>query len=565
MALPEHELERIGILASRVLDGEATEQECADLARLRSEFPEVRELCADLEAGQAALDGGAGTAPLPGGFAQQISYRAMREGTPAQLGASRIHLYWAAAAASVAAAVLLWMALDRGGETPSGDNTAKRHAPEQGAPQRERTAPERGTDSLFPERERSAPKSEPRAEEDRPTTPVTPERTTPERPVVPDRPTAPERPTVVEQPPTLPAPGPGTTPEPAPAPEQPDKPVAPQPAVVVASFDELDGRSLAVLPADGAEWETVGSDDLASATITAGTQLRASEGFVSLALQEGGYAALDRGAEIGFDRPARGRPMRMRVGKGRVFVDLDERTAGLTADCGTATVELEPGSRVALDVAGGEVGVTVLEGHAVVLGRKEGAEPKRVGRHKGLKVSRLGRAGSVSKRSPRMKHHERRFLERRFERAGATLFGRTSRWGQHGAQIDRQAKELLAQGATPRELMPLLMKAQKLGYEGPEALVLLRAFEAATKAGLSREQTSMGIRRVLMQRMRHKELEGALARWIADPSGADRPDHPGKPGRGRDPRKGEKPRHPGKAGGKPGKPGGKKGMAGRRR
>ncbi|MHC5019161.1 MAG: hypothetical protein ACYTGX_03405 [Planctomycetota bacterium] len=561
MALPEHELERIGILASRVLDGEASEAECADLARLRSEFPEVRELCADLEAGQAALAAGAGSAPLPEGFAQQISYRAMREGAPAPLSTPRVWLYWGAAAASVAAAALLWLALDGGDDAPRTDDTAKKSAPGRTTPNRTPKTPKGGTDSLFPVRERSTPKSEPRTEDDTPTSPVTPERTTPERPPVP------ERPTVVEQPPTLPEPGPSTTPEREPARGTTPAPETPQPAaaVVMASFEELDGRSLAVLPAEGAEWETVGSNDLASATITAGTQVRASEGYVSLALQEGGYAALDRGAEIGFERPQRDRPMRMRVGTGRVFMDLDERAAGLTADCGTATVQIEPGSRVALDVSGGEVGVTVLEGNAVVLGRKEGDEPKRVGRHRGLKVSRHGRAGSVAKRSPRLKTHERRFVERRFQRAGAGLFGRSSGWGAHSAQIDRQAKELLAQGATPRELMPLLMKAQKLGFEGPEAVLVLRAFEAAKKAGLSREQTAHGIRRVLAQRVRHKELEGALARWLADPEGADRPGHPGKAGRGRDPRKGEKPRPPGKAGGKPGKPGAKKGMAGRRR
>jgi hypothetical protein len=559
MALPEHELERIGSLASRVLDGEASEAECADLARLRSEFPEVRELCADLEAGQAALEAGAGSAPLPEGFAQQISYRAMREGAPAPLSTPRVWLYWGAAAASVAAAALLWLALDAGDDAPRTEDTAKKSAPGRTTPNRTPEPPKGGTDSLFPVRERSTPKSEPRAEDDNPTSPVSPERTTPERPPVP------ERPTVVEQPPTLPEPGPSTTPEHPSTPERPETPVTPQPAVVVASFDQLDGRSLALLPAEGAEWESVGSDDLESATITAGTQVRASEGFVSLALQEGGYAALDRGAEVGFDRVERGRPMRMRVGKGRVFMDLDERAEGMTADCGTATVQLEPGSRVALDVSGGEVGVTVLEGNAVVLGRTAGAEPKRVGRHKGLKVSRQGRAGSVAKRSPRMKNHERRFVERRFQRAGAAMFGKQSRWGAHRAQIDRQAKELLAQGATPRELMPLLMQAEKLGYEGAEAVLLMRALEAGKKQGISREQCGHGLRRVMKRRLRGKEFEAALARWLSNPQGEGRPDHPGKAGRGS--RKGDKPRQPGKAGkpGKPGKPGGKKGMAGRRR
>jgi len=239
--------------------------------------------------------------------------------------------------------------------------------------------------------------------------------------------------------------------------------------------------------------------------------------------------------------------MRLRVGKGRVFMDLDERAQAVTAECGGATVELEPGSRVALDVSASEVGVTVLEGNAIVLGAEEGAEPKRVGRHTGLKVNRKGRAGGVAKRSPRMRTHERRFVERRFQRAGKELFGRKGRWGTSHDKIDRQARELFGQGATPRDLMPLLMKAQKMGYEGPEALLLLRAFEAAKKQGLSREQTGMGLRRVMMQRLRGKELESGLARWLQDPAGAGRPERPAKGGRGRDGRHGG-------GTGKPGKP-----------
>lgn len=558
MALPEQELERIGILASRVLDGEATDAECADLARLRSEYPEVRELCADLEAAQAAFDAGTGSAPLPEGFAEQISYRAMREGAPAATGAGRVWLVWGAAAAGVAAALLIWMALDGGDRPAPRVNTAKERAPVQPHPKKRAPAgaERKGTNDLFPERKRSAPEPESDAASNTPTTPAPPERATPDTPPVP------ERPTVVDKPPVLPAPGPSTPergPEPGPA-------VTPQPeaAVVVANVDQLDGRSLTLLPAEGAEWETVGADDLASTTISTGARLRASEGQVSLALQQGGFAALDRGAEVEFARATRGRAMRLRVGKGRVFMDLDERAEALTADCGVATVELEAGSRVALDVSGGEVGVTVLEGHAVVLGTKAGDEPKRVGRHKGVKVSRTGRTSSVTQRSARMRTHERKFLERRFQRAGARVFGRESRWGAASSQIDRQARELLGQGATPRELMPLLMKAESLGYDGPEAVLLLRAFEAAKKQGLSREQTGMGLRRVLMQRFRGQELEAALARWLKHPAGEGRPDHPGKTGRGRDPRKGDKPRKggPGSKGGKPPKKGAKKGMAG---
>ena len=80
------------------------------------------------------------------------------------------------------------------------------------------------------------------------------------------------------------------------------------------------------------------------------------------------------------------------------------------------------------------------------------------------------------------------------------------------------------------------------------------------KQGLTREQTGLGLRRVLMQRFRGKALETALAHWLKHPGGAGRPDHPGKAGRGRDPRKGDKPRKGGK-GGKPPKKGSKKGMA----
>lgn len=565
MPLPEHELERIGVLASRVLDGDASDAECADLARLRSEFPEVRELCADLDAGHAAFELGAGAAPLPSGFAQQLSFRAMRAGVPARVSTTRLALYWGAAAAGIAAAVAIWMSMDHG--TGNGGTHSAPHDPTQSAKQDGRAVPDRdaaddsrrpddvgssgggpgdGTDALFPKREQPRSSDAP-APQPRKAPPAAPD------PV--------SRPIVVETP-TLPPAGPSTQPDRELPPERPEQPLPATPAaVVVANFDQFDGSSLSVMQAGG-EWASFGERDLPTATVTTGSSVRATAGYVSLALNQGGYAALDRGAEVGFD-PATdaGDQLRVRVAAGRVFMDLDERSAAVMAECGIASVQLEPGSRVALDVSASEVGVAVLEGHAVVLGTQDGSEPKRIGRHASVKVSRTGRAGTVTQRSPRLRSHERRFLERRMQREGVEVFGKTSRWGTSGDAIERQAREMLGAGATPRELMPLLTATQKLGYEGAEALMVMRALHAAKKLGRDREETSQGLRRLLMHRHRGKDLEAALGQWLQNPDGGDRPE---KAGRGQDGRP-DKPRKPGKggaAGKPPAKKPGKNGMAG---
>ena len=84
-------------------------------------------------------------------------------------------------------------------------------------------------------------------------------------------------------------------------------------------------------------------------------------------------------------------------------------------------------------------------------------------------------------------------------------------------------------------------RIQKLGYEGPEAVLVLRALELAKKQGRSREETGSGLRRVLMQRFRGKALAAALQRWLKDPASNGRPE---KPARGQ--RKPDKNRKPGK-------------------
>ncbi len=507
------ELERIGLLASLVQDGEATPEEARELEGLLRLHPEAREFVADVQEGGAAWSALARSGRLPEGFAA----RAARLATATRFPAGRLFAIGSgllAAAASVAICAGL-RAPPGTPETPVGP---------------------RPTGDIA----RPAPAGPPPAPE--PAPPVLP--TPVERDAVPQDPApaplpAAPRDAAVEQP----APPVSTAPGPVLPDLLDDGPDGPRPGGGDAPLVESPSRS--TLPDAHAPSEASGVParlplaEGPAGEIAAGEEVSAAERPVEIALRPAGhpvgYVVLARGARVRLESGG-GREVRIALVEGAVFVEVEPRGPACRVVTAGGEVACPPGGRAEVALEPGALVVLPADGEVEVRGREDAATV-RVARGASIRVARSGRAGAAAAARPRVPDYARGAVAARFARAyDAHAPGRAG-WAGERARVLKQAGVLLDAGVAPRRLQALGSRVAERGFGASDLAGVYRAYEAGLAVGRSPEEVSGAIEEMFAAEASGPALLSALERWIREGSRPPRRDRGDAPGGGAGPRR----------------------------